>query len=126
MGWAVGYDTNWQRDIGYGVPALCDQPGCGAKIDRGLSYVCGSELMGGEHGCGLYFCEGHLVYSNVDPAADEFDDDFDEDAAEYAELCEGCGKGEQPFDPTPDLDEWTQHKMTDPSWAQWRETAGAV
>ena len=24
MGWQVGYDSKWQRDIGYGVPAICD------------------------------------------------------------------------------------------------------
>lgn len=28
MGWSVGYDDNWKRDIGYGVPALCDYPDC--------------------------------------------------------------------------------------------------
>src|SRR5690606_23075125 len=53
MGWAVGYDSNWNRDIGYGVPTTCDHPGCNEKIDRGLSYVCGDEPYGGEHGCGL-------------------------------------------------------------------------
>src|SRR4051812_7048849 len=26
MGWSIGYDSNWQRDIGYGVPAFCDHP----------------------------------------------------------------------------------------------------
>ena len=41
MGWAVGFDNNWNRDIGYGVPAICDFPGCGEEIDRGLGYVCG-------------------------------------------------------------------------------------
>lgn len=35
MGWAVGYDSNWRRDIGYGVPALCDQPDCVEEIDSG-------------------------------------------------------------------------------------------
>lgn len=39
MGWSIGFDEHWQRDIGYGVPATCDHPGCGAKIDRGLSFV---------------------------------------------------------------------------------------
>ncbi len=43
MSWAVGFDETWQRDIGYGVPAYCDHPGCMAEIDRGLSYVCGGE-----------------------------------------------------------------------------------
>ena len=110
MGWSVGYHNG--RDIGYGVPALCDQPGCGAKVDRGLAYVCGSEPYGGEHGCGLFFCEKHLGMNLADDGR--------------GWLCQRCADGEQPFDPTPDLDEWTRHKMTDPSWAQWRETAGAA
>lgn len=41
MGWAIGYDTTWGRDIGYGVPATCDYPSCTEAIDRGLGYVCG-------------------------------------------------------------------------------------
>jgi hypothetical protein len=54
MGWAVGYDENWKRYIGYGVPAYCDHPKCNKEIDRGLSYVCGGEPYGGNDGCGLY------------------------------------------------------------------------
>ncbi len=45
MGWSLGHDNRWGkfgRDIGYGVPAICDHPGCNAEIDRGLSYVCGN------------------------------------------------------------------------------------
>lgn len=37
MGWSIGFDTRWKRDIGYGVPAECDHPTCGAQIDRGLA-----------------------------------------------------------------------------------------
>lgn len=54
MGWQIGYDDKWKRDIGYGVPAFCDEPGCGEVIDRGLGYVCrGNEV------CGLFFCGEH-------------------------------------------------------------------
>lgn len=56
MGWSIGYDEHWQRDVGYGVPSVCDFPGCARSIDRGLSYICGGEVYGGEHGCGLFFC----------------------------------------------------------------------
>ena len=45
MGWSIGFDRRWNRDIGYGVPATCDQPGCGADIDRGLAFVCGGDPM---------------------------------------------------------------------------------
>lgn len=60
MGWSVGFDKRWNRDIGYGVPAICDYPECSAEIDRGLSYVCGGQPYGGDSGCGLYFCSAHL------------------------------------------------------------------
>lgn len=102
MGWAVGEFKG--RDIGYGVPAICDHPGCGTEIDRGLAYVCGGEPYGGEDGCGLFFCDEHLGYT--------------EDVA--AQRCERCCKGEPAFDPTPDTPEWINHKETDPSWAEWR------
>ena len=99
MSWAVGYDTNWHRDIGYGVPALCDQPGCNEKIDRGLGYVCGNEPHGGEKGCGLYFCFEH---------------------GGGQEECTHAFKDEPGFEPKTDTAEWTAHKLTDESWAAWR------
>lgn len=62
MGWGdCGFDDDG-RPIGYSVSATCDEPGCDAPIDRGLSYVCGGMHGGGEHGCGRYFCSGHLWY----------------------------------------------------------------
>lgn len=101
MGWAVGYDSTWHRDIGYGVPATCDHPGCGAEIDRGLAYVCGGEPYGGEDGCGLYFCDKHLTGRR--------------------HLCARCEDGSAPFAPTTDTKEWMRHKLTDQSWARWRQ-----
>ena len=99
MGWSIGYDSQWGRDIGYGVPATCDHPGCNEEINRGLGYVCGDSPYGGEDGCGLFFCEKHSGVM----------------------LCERCEKGEDPFTPSPDTKEWTNHKLTDESWAQWRK-----
>jgi hypothetical protein len=104
MGWSCGFDSNWGRDVGYGVPATCDQPGCGAVIDRGLGYVCGGDVYGGEHGCGLYFCEEHNWHGTDGPY----------------QRCERCAAGLQPFEPTPDVLEWINHKLTDESWARWR------
>ena len=106
MGWQVGYDSNWKRDIGYGVPAICDRPGCGAAIDRGLAYVCGGEPYGGEHGCGLFFCGEHMLFGETIPRCQQ---------------CERCLNGEPPFDPTPDTREWVEWKLTDGSWGQWRD-----
>ncbi len=99
MGWSIGYDSSWQRDIGYGVPAYCDAPGCNAEIDRGLSYVCGGEPYGGEDGCGLYFCYEHGGGNS---------------------LCARCMDKREPFKPKPDHPDWIHHKLTDESWARWR------
>lgn len=98
MSWSIGYDSKWKRDIGYGVPAICDHPGCGEKIDRGLAYVCGGEPYGGE-GCGLYFCANHR--SGL--------------------LCSRCANEQPPFSPAPDHPEWIKHKLTDESWQAWRD-----
>jgi len=104
MGWSLGYDPKWERDIGYGVPAMCDHPGCEKEIDRGLAYVCGAEPYGGDDGCGLFFCSEHLFVGG-----------------HCGQLCERCMDGREPFDPKPDIEKWTQWKMTDPSWEQWRK-----
>ena len=106
MGWALGFDSNWNRDIGYGVPAYCDHPDCNAKIDRGLSYVCGGEPYGGDDGCGLYFCGKHL---HGVPG-----------------FCERCSKNLEPFNAKPDHPDWVHHKATDSSWAEWRNKQSAV
>lgn len=104
MGWAVGYDNNWKRDIGYGVPSICDHPECGTEIDRGLGYVCGDEPYGGESGCGLYFCGNHKFLSR--------------EVGRF--LCNRCCNGREPFKPTPDTLTWLKWKLQDDSWMQWR------
>jgi hypothetical protein len=107
MGWSLGYDSNWQRDVGYGVPAFCDHPGCFKEIDRGLSHVCGGEPYGGDKGCGLYFCGEHMT-------------GFDS-----SQRCARCRpRRPKPFKPTPDHPLWIRHKLLDPSWAKWREEQG--
>lgn len=110
MGWSIGFDEHWQRDIGYGVPAYCDQPGCDAEIHRGLAFVCGGEPYGGERGCGLYFCAKHLFLQDAAYAHSE----------DVAQLCERCSDGQPPFEPKPDHPAWIRHKQTHPSWAEWR------
>lgn len=106
MGWSIGYDDNWKRDIGYGVPAVCDHPDCNAEIDRGLSHVCGSEPYGGERGCGLYFCSEHRPHYMP---------------RYHASVCGRCYKLRQPFEAKPDVREWIEHKLTDESWQEWRD-----
>lgn len=109
MGWSIGYDDEWKRDIGYGVPAICDHPGCDKKIDRGLSYVCGSEPYGGEHGCGLFFCREHLWHR--EPSGTN----------RIVMNCKRCKTYRLPYKPKPDTPEWINHKLTDPTWQSWRE-----
>lgn len=101
MSWAIGYDTDWRRDIGYGVPSVCDHPGCNEEIDRGLGYVCGGEPYGGDDGCGLFFCGKHLHGGY--------------------QLCARCTRDRDPFTPKADTTEWLTHKLTDESWQAWRE-----
>lgn len=59
MGWSYGIVDG--REVGYGVDAECDVPGCGEVIDRGLAYRCGSaeNLINGSPGCGAYVCDRH-------------------------------------------------------------------
>jgi hypothetical protein len=109
MGWSIGYDGQWNRDIGYGVPALCDHPGCTEEINRGLSYVCAGERPYGGGGCGLFFCEKHRqhqVYSG----------------SEFMGFgCERCAAGVDPFEAKTDLARWMAWKLADDSWQQWRD-----
>lgn len=118
MGWEIGYDSNWDRDIGYGVPADCDHPDCKERIHRGLAYVCGGEPYGGEHGCGLFLCEHHLFMAVMVV-------ELAPPSGEPVWLCERCEAGDSPFEPKPDVKEWTDFKATDPSWAEWRAEQAA-
>lgn len=122
MGWGLGYANG--RDIGYVVPAVCDQPDCDKEIDRGISYACGS--FRAEAGCGQYFCGDHLSY-------------FFSDDAEYCydtgcEFCDHCLYGlEHPnadrndpnyppyHEPKPDILKWVLWKYYDESWSEWRK-----
>ena len=104
MGWSIGYDNHWRRDIGYGVPAYCDHPKCNAEIDRGLAYVCGGGPYGENEkrdGCGLYFCYKHLNLENYCPKCARYD--------------------KKPYKPKTEHPEWIKFKATDPSWAEWRK-----
>src|SRR5579864_2569560 len=103
MSWAVGFDDHWQRDIGYGVPAICDYPSCNEKIDRGFSYVCcGEEPYGGDEGCGLYFCTKH--HNGI------------------GGKCIRCEWHQNPFKSKPDIKEGMDWKLADDSWREWRKS----
>lgn len=104
MGYSVGYDENWKRFVGYGVPAYCDHPGCNEEIDRGFAYICGGDFYGGDRGCGLFFCGEHLIMHRRLP-----------------QLCERCSARKKPFSPKPEHPDWINHILTDDSWEKWRK-----
>lgn len=109
MGWSIGWDNNWKRDVGYGVPATCDFPTCNESIDRGLAYVCGDEPYGGDFGCGLYFCDKHLEMHKP------------HNCDRHIQQCRRCSRRAPPYKPKPDCKEWIDFKMKDDSWADWRK-----
>jgi hypothetical protein len=108
MGWSLGWDSNWKRDIGYGVPAICDLPTCNKKIDRGLAFVCGSEPYGGDYGCGLYFCPEHFNYRKP------------HGSNKIIQLCPRCIKYKNSYGRKPDTKEWVEFKLNDDSWKRWK------
>jgi hypothetical protein len=122
MGWALGFVDG--RDVGYGVPAWCELPGCNKKIDRGISFSCGG-IPGNEYGCGLFFCEDHLRYTPLDPEDTEHE-------GETVPVCDPCAyRLKHPDDDwktwpdaypeKPDHPEWLKWKLTDDSWQEWRK-----
>lgn len=101
---------------GYGVPAICEYPGCNEEIDRGMSYACGGEPFS-EHGCDRYFCEKHRVLHCFNAGG----------RRECVEVCERCDKRKNPFPYKPEHPDWVKHLLTDKSWAKWRkENRGEV
>jgi hypothetical protein len=121
MGWAIGEING--RDVGYGVPAVCDQPECEEPINRGLSYICGSDIGGGEHGCGLFFCGDHLFYGAVfkdDCSPQLCDICFLNSKIDLIDSDTGYKCHAQTFTPKDDTEEWCHWKLVHESWGQWR------
>lgn len=60
-----GYYDTPHGPAGYSVDDVCHAEGCTVKIDRGLSYLCGSDPLTAtpEHGCSWWFCGKHLFYA---------------------------------------------------------------
>jgi len=66
MGWAFCGTNNHGQEMGYGVEATCDEPGCDEVIDRGLAHVCG-RMHEDDETCHKYYCGRHLFVANVGP-----------------------------------------------------------
>ncbi len=108
MGYAV-YQIG-KRFGGYGVPAICEHPGCNKEIDRGMSYACGGEPFS-ELGCDRYFCEDHLEWHDFNTGCG---------SREGAFVCKRCAKRKSPFPYKPEHPDWVNHLLTDDSWEKWR------
>lgn len=127
MGWSIGFDNNWNRDIGYGVVAYCDHPECNKVIDRGLAYVCAGEEPRGGDGCGLYFCGKHLSHWIMPEATEDEKQDEEYDPEPLAmSACERCGNGEDPFAAKPEHPHWAWWKMNAGSWSKWRSDLSPI
>lgn len=107
MGYSLYWNDTYQQWAGYGAIAYCDHPKCKRVIDRGLSYVCGREGYGGEHGCGLHFCEKHLNLVRFEDG--------------YRMVCDRCAKKMKPFRKKPEHPRWIKHLLTHHSWKEWRQ-----
>lgn len=108
MGYAVYWHWKHQRHCGYGVPAYCDQPGCMEEINRGMAYVCG-EPLADQFGCGLYFCEKHMVGSR-------------KVEHRYYDQCSRClNYRRTSHKPKPEHPDWIRHVLKDKTWKQWRD-----
>ncbi len=106
MGWSIGWDSDYQRFKGYGVPCLCEHPECSAKIDRGMSYLC--------KGCEMAFCGNHLVAQFCERCLDR--EGLESDAEDI-----DAHPDAKPFPLKPEHPEWLTHIRTDESWTEWRE-----
>lgn len=81
------YDLGDGREGGYGVEAVCDEPGCEAQIDHGLGYVCGGEPYGyNEYGCTYYFCSEHLFYGGPKQMCKKCLDEWEAEDEDLASL----------------------------------------
>jgi len=86
MGWAHCGTDSQGRPIGYAHAGTCDFPGCGERIDRGLSYACGDMHGEDEFSCEGYFCHKHLLLIEVMPGRHVF-------------LCPTCASAAEPKKP---------------------------
>lgn len=77
-----------------------------------------ANLVGGEYGCGLYFCGEHLLVRLLGRLDGE---------AKRPQLCDRCIKRTEddddfePYEPKPDVLQWIGWKLQQESWLAWRE-----
>lgn len=67
---------------GYAVECVCAKPGCSAKIDRGLGYLC--------YSCTNYFCGQHLHWTAYDDRNEALE--FECFAGAGSQCCETCAE----------------------------------
>lgn len=125
MSWSIGYCSNHKRDIGYGVPAPCDHPGCNVIIDRGMSYLC-CENIHHSVSCGGYFCAEHRDnYVYADEVPDMDDEELEALGLDGSEAEEDDDDGviacRHRIEPRKEAVEWLEFMLSNESWQKWRE-----
>ena len=60
-----GYYVIGDKECGYMVDAVCEEPGCDTQINRGLAYACGGEPGEVDWSCDGYFCYEHLIFPDI-------------------------------------------------------------
>lgn len=126
MGYAVyGHRAYNDRFAGYGVPALCDFPGCDEKIHRGVSFACGNDP---DATCGKYFCGKHLQYEPSNLKIEDLEQWYKKADSEEETTWPRCPRcADEQWD-TPEypqkaeLEEWIEFVLTDESWAEFLDT----
>lgn len=105
MGWFIGWDSDYLRWKGYGVPAYCEQPACKRVVDRGIGFLC--------QRCEMTFCGDHKAAGFCERCIDV------EEAESDAQEMQGK-EGAQPFPLKPEHPHWLSHLRRDRTWAKWR------
>lgn len=94
--------------------------GHGVVDDEAICEDCGGEGLDGEEECPTCGGSGDVWVEEECPECDGWGSVEDEDEAELLEVCDMCMREAVPYIPKEDHPAWLYHKLTDPSWEEWR------
>lgn len=124
MGYKIGYQGKFKRFLGYGIPAICDHPGCETEIDRGMGHAC-YEGVPYDSACGGFFCsEHHENYVYPDEIEDLHQEELNQlglDPDEDYSDIDGAVCCRHSMEKHKEAATWINFILTDESWEKWRE-----